>query len=71
VVLDEAHPRCNMATDIAALVCEKGFHSLKGPIKQVTAPHTPVPFAGVLEDQYMPDAARIAAAVRRVAGYAQ
>ena len=46
VVLDEAHPRCNMATDIAAMVCEKAFNSLKGPIKQVTAPHTPVPLLG-------------------------
>ncbi|CAI8032016.1 Acetoin:2,6-dichlorophenolindophenol oxidoreductase subunit beta [Geodia barretti] len=66
VVLDEAHPRCNMATDIAALVCEKGFHSLKGPIKQVTAPHTPVPFADTLEDLYIPNAAAVQKAVKAV-----
>ena len=31
----------------------------------VTAPHTPVPFAPVLEDLYIPSAAQIAAAVKR------
>ena len=66
VVLDEANPRCNMATDIAALVCDKAFDSLKGPIKQVTAPHTPVPFADTLEDLYIPDAAAVRKAVKAV-----
>jgi pyruvate dehydrogenase E1 component beta subunit len=71
VVVDEAPPRCSVATDISALVAQHAFDALQAPITLVTAPHTPVPFAGVLEDQYMPDATRIAAAVRRVAGYAQ
>ena len=66
VVLDEAHPRCNMATDIAAMVCEKAFDSLKGPIKQVCAPHTPVPFASTLEDLYIPDADAVQKAVKAV-----
>ena len=66
VVLDEAHPRCNIATDIAAMVCEKAFDSLKGPIKQVCAPHTPVPFAGTLEDLYIPDADAVQKAVKAV-----
>jgi pyruvate dehydrogenase E1 component beta subunit len=66
VVLDEAHPRCNIATDIAAMVCEKAFDSLKGPIKQVSAPHTPVPFAGTLEDLYIPDADAVQKAVKAV-----
>ena len=71
VVVDEAPPRCSVATDISALVAQHAFDALQAPITLVTAPHTPVPFAGVLEDQYMPDAAQIAAAVRRVAGYTQ
>jgi pyruvate dehydrogenase E1 component beta subunit len=32
----------------------------------VTAPHAPVPFAPVLEDAYVPDAARIIAAVESI-----
>ncbi len=66
VVVDEAYPRCNMAADISAIVAQNGFTSLKAPIKMVTAPHTPVPFSDALEDLYIPDAGRIAAAVRDV-----
>jgi pyruvate dehydrogenase E1 component beta subunit len=68
VVVDEANPRCSMATDIAALVAEHAFDALKAPIKTVTAPHTPVPFSPDLEDLYIPTPAKIEAAVREVAG---
>jgi len=52
-----------MASDIAALVADKGFDYLNGPIKTVTAPHTPVPFSPPLEDHYLPNAQKITAAV--------
>jgi pyruvate dehydrogenase E1 component beta subunit len=71
VIVDEATPRCSMATDIAALVADKAFAALKAPIRRVTAPHTPVPFAPGLEKLYIPDPQRIAAAVRAVYGYAR
>ncbi|QGZ61583.1 alpha-ketoacid dehydrogenase subunit beta [Paraburkholderia acidisoli] len=64
VVVDEANPRCSIATDIAALVAQKAFKSLKAPVGMVTAPHTPVPFAASLEDLYIPSADQIAAAAR-------
>ncbi len=66
VIVDEANPRCGMAADIASLICEEAFDDLKAPIIKVTPPHTPVPYAPSLEDAYLPDAKRIAAAVRRV-----
>ena len=71
VVVDEATPRCGMAADIAALVADKAFASLKAPVKRVTAPHTPVPFAPSLEKLYIPNPERIAEAVREVHGYAR
>lgn len=64
VVVDESSPRCNMACDIAALVAEQAFHTLKGPIKRVVPPHTPVPFSTPLEKLYMPSADKIEAAVK-------
>ncbi|MFO1055421.1 MAG: alpha-ketoacid dehydrogenase subunit beta [Dongiaceae bacterium] len=67
VVVDEAHPRCSMATDIAATVAQDAFDSLQAPIRMVTAPHTPVPFSPALEDLYLPNADKIAAAVRQIA----
>lgn len=69
VVIDESPPRCSMAADIAALVAEKAFGSLKAPILKVTCPHTPVPFSPVLEDAYVPTAGRIEEAIRAVLAY--
>jgi pyruvate dehydrogenase E1 component beta subunit len=66
VVVDEAHPRCSMATDIAALVAQEAFDALEAPIQMVTAPHTPVPFSPALEDLYLPNADKIASAVRKI-----
>jgi len=68
VVIDEAHPRCSMATDISALICENCFGDLKAPIKQVTGPHAPVPFSPALEDLYVPGVPKIEAAVREIMG---
>jgi len=53
VVADEAPPRCGLAADLAAIAVDRGFDLLRGPIKRVTAPHTPVPFSPVLEDAYL------------------
>ena len=39
VVVDEAHPRCSMATDVTALIAQEAFDKLKAPIRMVTAPH--------------------------------
>lgn len=64
VIVDEANPRCNMATDISALAAEQAFDALRAPIRMVTPPHTPVPFAANLEDLYVPNAEKIEAAVR-------
>ncbi len=66
MIVDESPPRCSVAADIAAMVADEGFRSLKAPIKKVTAPHTPVPFAPTLEDAYIPSAEKIEAAVRAV-----
>jgi len=69
VVVDESSPRCNMATDISAIVSQSAFGALKAPIKMVTPPHTPVPFAPEIEDIYIPNPDDIEAAVREVVGY--
>jgi pyruvate dehydrogenase E1 component beta subunit len=70
VIVDEATPRCNIATDISALVAQKAFGDLKAPIKMVTPPHTPVPFSPVLEDSYIPNSGKVATTVREVMAYA-
>ncbi len=69
VIVDESPPRCSLAADIASIVADKGFRSLKAPVKKVTCPHTPVPFAPSLEDAFLPNAGRVVAAVREVVDY--
>ena len=64
VVVDESPPRCSVASEIAAVVSDRGFDLLNAPVSRVTAPHAPVPFTPSLEDAYAPTAASIAAAVR-------
>jgi pyruvate/2-oxoglutarate/acetoin dehydrogenase E1 component len=59
VIVDEANPRCSLAADISAMLCERCFGALKGPIRMVTAPHTPVPYAPSLEDLYIPSPDRV------------
>lgn len=66
IVVDEATPRCGIASDIAKLCVTKGFDFLDAPVACVTAPHTPVPFAAVLEQAYMPSADQVVAAVREI-----
>jgi len=68
IILDEANPRCSIATDIAALVADKGFDTLDAPIKRITAPHTPVPFSPPLEDLYLPTPEKVVEAVSELLG---
>ena len=68
VCVDEANPRCSIATDVSASVARDAFKALKAPIAMVTAPHTPVPFSPSLEDLYIPSPDRIAEAVRKTVG---
>jgi pyruvate dehydrogenase E1 component beta subunit len=65
VCVDEASPRCNIATDISAQVAMQAFGALKAQIEMVAPPHVPVPFSPTLEDLYIPSSAQIADAVRK------
>ncbi len=62
VVVHEAARFCGYGAEIAALLAEKAFYSLKAPVARVTGYDTPFPYA--LEHLYLPDAARIVAAAR-------
>jgi pyruvate dehydrogenase E1 component beta subunit len=68
VIADPAHRTCSAAAEIAAIVAEEGFESLRAPIMRVTTPDTQIPFSPALEKQLYPNRASIAAAVRRVTG---
>ena len=63
VVVQEAVLTGGVGADIAATVAEKAFSVLKGPIRRVAAPDTPVPFSPVLEEFYTPSVETIVAVV--------
>ena len=68
IVTDESHDNCSVAAGIAAIVADEAFGSLRAPIKRVTIPHVPVPFAVSLEDYVTPTAERIVAAAKQLLG---
>jgi len=68
VVVDEARESCSAASQIAAVVAERGFHLLKGPIRRVTTPNVAIPYAPNAEAHVIPGEARISAAVRQALG---
>jgi len=68
VVVDEDTPVASVARDIAARMADKAFDWLDAPIKTVTAPETPVPFAAVLENLYVPQSSQVADVVGDLIG---
>lgn len=66
VIADEGHRRGGAAADLAAVIAEEAFESLRAPIRRAAALDVPIPFSPPLERFVLPDAATIAAAVRAV-----
>lgn len=58
-----------LAGELAAVIAEKAFEDLDGPIVRVTAPDTPVPFSPPLEEYFLPNVQKIADAARQLAVY--
>jgi pyruvate dehydrogenase E1 component beta subunit len=68
VVASEAPRTASLASEIAAEVSEQALLSLVAPVERVTAPDTVTPLFR-LENRYMPDAARLVRAARKVLAY--
>jgi 2-oxoisovalerate dehydrogenase E1 component beta subunit len=69
ILLHEDTRTGGMASELAALIAEKAFEDLDGPIVRVTAPDTPVPYSPPLEEYFLPNAQKVAAAARKLAAY--
>jgi pyruvate dehydrogenase E1 component beta subunit len=65
VVVHEAAGPCGVGAEIAAIVAEKAFPSLKAPVARLTGPDAPAAASFPLEAAYAPSADRIVEAVRR------
>ncbi len=66
IILQEACRTTGFAAEVAAIIADKAFDYLDGPIKRVTAPDTPVPFSPVLERFFMPSDEDVIQAVKEI-----
>ena len=64
VIVEEDNLTGGWAADVAAIVAEEAFFWLDAPIKRVSAPDTPAPFAPVMEQFYVPSVERVIEAVK-------
>src|SRR6059036_4172236 len=69
LVVHEDTKTGGIAGEIAALLCEKAFSDLDGPLVRVTALDTPVPYAPTLEEYFLPNAKKVFAAAKELARY--
>jgi pyruvate/2-oxoglutarate/acetoin dehydrogenase E1 component len=69
LILHEDTRTGGIAGEIAAQVCERAFSDLDAPISRVTGLDTPVPYAGPLEDFFLPNAEKVVVAARELAQY--
>jgi acetoin:2,6-dichlorophenolindophenol oxidoreductase subunit beta len=64
LIVEEDNRTNGWAAEIAAIAAEEAFFWLDAPIKRLSAPDTPPPFAPVLERAYVPGVEQVVAAAR-------
>jgi 2-oxoisovalerate dehydrogenase E1 component beta subunit len=69
IVLHEDNKTGGVGAEIAARLSEDCFDYLDGPILRIAAPDTPVPFSTPLEEYFLPNAADVVAAAKKLAAY--
>ncbi len=69
LIVHEGWRTCGFGAELAALVAEKAFHLLDAPVRRLTAPDCPVPFAPELERAYRPGSESIEQALIELIEY--
>jgi 2-oxoisovalerate dehydrogenase E1 component beta subunit len=69
ILLHEDTRTGGMAGELAALIAERAFEDLDGPIVRITGLDTPVPFSPPLEEYFLPNARKVIEAARKLARY--
>jgi 2-oxoisovalerate dehydrogenase E1 component beta subunit len=69
VIVDEANMTCAAGAQVAALIAEKGFEDLDGPVVRVATPDVPIPFSPPLEQAVLPGVDRVKEACRDLLEY--
>ena len=69
VLVQEATQSCGVAAEVSALLAEKAFEDLDGPIVRVTTPDVPIPFSPPLERAVLPSVDKVKEACRELLAY--
>ena len=69
VLVQEATQSCGVVAEVSALLAEKAFEDLDGPIVRVTTPDVPIPFSPPLERAVLPSVDRVKEACRELLAY--
>jgi 2-oxoisovalerate dehydrogenase E1 component beta subunit len=69
VIVDEANGTCAAGAQVAAVIAERGFEDLDGPVVRVSTPDVPIPFSPPLEQAVLPSVDRIREACRELLEY--
>jgi 2-oxoisovalerate dehydrogenase E1 component beta subunit len=69
LVVHEDTKTGGIAGEIAAILGEKAFHDLDGPLVRVTSLDTPVPYAPTLEEAFLPNAQKVFTAGKQLAHF--
>lgn len=70
VVVHEDSLTGGLGGEIAAIIASEAFDALDGPVVRVAAPDSPAtPFNSTQEELYLPNAAKIEKAIRKLAAY--
>jgi pyruvate dehydrogenase E1 component beta subunit len=66
VIVHEANLSCGVGAEVSAIVVEKAFASLKGPIVRLASPDVPAPSSWALEQAFTPQAPQIVEAATKL-----
>jgi 2-oxoisovalerate dehydrogenase E1 component beta subunit len=69
LILDEANRTCAAGAEVAALIAERAFEDLDGPVTRVATPDVPIPFSPPLEQAVLPSVDRVKEAARELLEY--
>ena len=69
LIVDEANETCAAGAQVAAIIAEKGFEDLDGPVRRVATPDVPIPFSPPLEQALLPSVERVKEAARELLEY--
>lgn len=67
VIIDDSARACGFAAEVASIVAERGFESLRAPIKRITRADVTIAYSTPIERATLPDTARLEDAIRAVA----